>query len=406
MKNRQRIVVQALRWLAAWSLALCPLRGTGAEPLEPFFPIMPWNWAPNDAKVLHEMKDCGLTMAGFVTPAALTNCQAAGLKAIVSDPRTSGYDWRNVDASVARRQVSSLVAEVGGNPAVFGYYLVDEPNRGQFAGLAIVAGLIRELDPGKWAYINLFPTYASQAQLGTLTYADYLGQFAATCQPTTISYDHYALMDDGTLRHGYWSNLEQVRASALQQKVPFWNIVLTVAHFSYREVTAADVRFQAYTTLAYGGRGLSYFTYFAPAVGNYRMAPVDQFGNRTPTWYYLQNVNRQIQKLAPTLLQLTSNEVYHFGEAPDGCHNAPETSLVRDPGSPEIMVGDFTHSDGSRYVMLVNKNFTHSRACRPVFRRAYKKIELVSPYSGALESYAGEHMWLAPGQGTLLKLSE
>ena len=42
---------------------------------------------------------------------------------------------------------------------------------------------------------------------------------------------------------------------------PAENIVLSVAHFSYREPNAADLRFEAYTTLAYGGRGLSYFTY-------------------------------------------------------------------------------------------------------------------------------------------------
>ena len=36
-------------------------------------------------------------------------------------------------------------------------------------------------------------------------------------------------------------------------------------------------------------------------VGNYRMAPVDQFGNATQTWDHLQNVNLQIAKLAPTL---------------------------------------------------------------------------------------------------------
>jgi len=64
------------------------------------------------------------------------------------------------------------------------------------------------------------------------------------CNPTELSYDHYALMDDGSLRNGYWQNLEQMRTAALRSKLPFWNIVLTVAHFNYREPTAADLRFQ------------------------------------------------------------------------------------------------------------------------------------------------------------------
>src|SRR5579862_8828513 len=60
---------------------------------EPFFPIMAWNSVANDPAVLKKMKDCGLTVAGFVAPGTLDACQAAGLKAIVSDKRTSGYDW-------------------------------------------------------------------------------------------------------------------------------------------------------------------------------------------------------------------------------------------------------------------------------------------------------------------------
>ena len=72
--------------------------------------------------------------------------------------------------------------------------------------------------------------------------------------------------------------------SALRHALPFWNIVLSNAHFNYAEPTPAGFRFQAYTTLAYGARGISYFTYFAPPAGDYRLAAIDQFGNKTATW--------------------------------------------------------------------------------------------------------------------------
>ncbi len=155
-------------------------------------------------------------------------------------------------------------------------------------------------------------------------------------------------MDDGTVRDNYWTNLEAVRSASRKHNIPFWNIVLSVAHFNYREPAAADFRFQAYTTLAYGGRGISYFTYFAPAVGGYRMAPIDQFGNQTPTWYFMQNVNLQIEKLAPTILQLRSDDVYHFGKVPPGCKPPPADSLVANVPGSHAVVGEFTHSDGSR----------------------------------------------------------
>src|SRR3954463_456879 len=79
-----------------------------AEP-DAFFPIMAWDGVPNDPAVLKKMHDCGLTVAGFVPPAALDHCQAAGLKAIVSDPRVGGYDWEKVDAKQARKRVTELI---------------------------------------------------------------------------------------------------------------------------------------------------------------------------------------------------------------------------------------------------------------------------------------------------------
>ncbi len=369
-----------------------------------FFPIMAWNWVPNDPAVLQKMHECGLTLAGFVAPGTLDACQTAGLKAIVSDTRTSGYDWANVDEAKARTNVASLVAEVGSHPALYGYYLRDEPPAAYFAGLSKVASVIRELSPGKWPYINLFPDYADNGQLGTTNYTEYLERFVSVCHPTIISYDNYSLLDNGTVRDSYWSNLESVREASRKHGLQFWNIVLSVAHFNYRELSAADFRFQVYTTLAYGGRGISYFTYFAPQVGNYRMAPIDQFGNPTPNWYFMQNVNLQVQKLAPTLLQLTSDEVYHIGKLPGGC-NAPSTnSLVSGVSGDNFVVGEFTHRDGSRYAMIVNKDVHRSIPCSPQFRKPPRRLQHVSPYTGTLTPFEGEYVWLAPGQGVLLKV--
>src|SRR5437773_9337756 len=116
-------------------LALCLTVAAGAPADTNFFPIMPWNGPPNDPEVLKKIHDCGFTLAGFVPPGALDNCEKAGLKAIVSDARVSGCDWAKVEEVKARTNVVSLVAEVGQHPAVFGYYLRDEPPAGWFPGL-------------------------------------------------------------------------------------------------------------------------------------------------------------------------------------------------------------------------------------------------------------------------------
>jgi hypothetical protein len=392
-----RVMILALSTLAV--MRPC----AGQEAPKEFFPLMAWDSVPNDPEVFKTMRECGLTIAGFVPPAGLDNCHAAGLKAIVNDARVSGYDWTNVDAELARKQVTELVQEVKDHPAVYGYNLRDEPPASFFPGLAKVADVIQELHPGVWPYINLFPNYANAGQLATPTYDEYLERFIEVCKPPILSYDHYALLEGGGMRENYFANLEAVRRAGLKHNLPTWNIIATVGCCNYRTASPIDLRFQVNTTLAYGYDGIGYFTYFAPQIGNFREAPIDQFGNKTPAWDMLRYINLQIEKLAPTLLKLTSDRVYHFGEVPQGCTGPDDQSLVTGV-DPKMMVGDFTHEDGSRYVMVVNKDFVMSAVCAPAFRQA-SKVELVSPYSGALVPFVGEQVWLAPGQAHLLKIT-
>lgn len=71
-------------------------------------------------------------------------------------------------------------------------------------------------------------------------------------------------------RPEYFENLEIIRRQALRVGVPFWNVILATPHFSYRDPSPADMRWQAYTTLAYGGKGLAYFTYWIMVVNKDR----------------------------------------------------------------------------------------------------------------------------------------
>ena len=54
--------------------------------------------------------------------------------------------------------------------------------------------------------------------------------------------------------------------------------------------------------------------------------------------------------------------------------------------------------------MIVNTDFTKSHYCQPEFRSAAKQLRMVSPYIGQLGEFSGEQMWLAAGQGVLLKV--
>ncbi len=369
------------------------------------FAILAWSWMPGEADVLSEIRDCGFNLAGFVAPESLDAVAAAGLKAIVSDASAHVDDRQEGrDESSIAEVVNALVARTGKHPATYGYYLRDEPNARMFPALARYAAAYRKAAPDTRPYINLFPNYASQKQLGNATYQDHLEQYVTTVHPPFVSYDHYALMDDGSLRGGYFTNLEAVRAVALAHDLPFWNIVLANAHFSYAEPTAAGLRFQAYTTLAYGGRGISYFTYMTPNSGNYRLAPIDQFGHKTPTWDMLRNVNLQIHALAPTLITLKSVGVFHHPDVPDGCRALADSKYVATlSGTGRFVVGEFEGPDGTPFVMVVNKDL-HKLTHFGISFQQSARILQTNSYTGRTSVWQGENNWLAAGQGMLLSL--
>ncbi len=365
------------------------------------FAILPWSSVPGDARVLQGIYDCGFNLAGFVSPDSLDAVKAAGLKGIVSGLHVA--DPGRTDAAAVQKEVDELVKRVGKHPAVYGYYLRDEPAANMFPALAAYATALHKATPNTRAYINLFPNYASPAQLGTASYGDYLEQFIVAVKPSFVSYDHYALMDDGSLRGGYFQNLEAVRKAALAHNLPFWNIVLSNSHFNYAEPTEAGLRFQAYTTMAYGGRGISYFTYIAPTSGNYRLAPLDQFGYRTPTWDMLRRVNLQIHVLAPTLVKLTSVNVVHHGDVPQGCQGIDKSKYVAELTGGNLMVGEFEGPKGEPFIMVVNKDLHRSTAFGVRFKKPGTILQTNS-YTGQLAPWAGENNWLAAGQGMLLSL--
>jgi hypothetical protein len=268
--------------------------------------------------------------------------------------------------------------------------------------------MIRKLAPGKWPYINLTPG------MGDGYVKDHLEPFVSQCNPTTLSYDNYAIGEKTEFSYGFWANIWDVRSVALKHDLPFHAIVLTSAHWNYRVPSASDLRLQVYGALAYGARGIGYYKYVseplsimnAPDLGNFRMAPLDEFGEKTITWEHLRNLNRLIKNLAPTLLKLRSDDVYHVGEIPERNHSLNDKSLITGLDSGlGFVIGEFTHlDDNSRWMLIVNKNLTESAFCRPKFRSPPKSVRYLSPVTGELKPFPAPWYALAPGQGVLLRI--
>lgn len=369
------------------------------------FPIIPWGWTAGDDKALKDMKDCGFNLAGFVAPQHVDKVKKAGLKCIVDDPRISNNIPR--DKEVTDEQLAGLIGEsvkrFRDNPTVYGYYMKDEPTVGWYPNLARWRAALAKADPDAVAYINLLPIGAQGP--GVDNYEQYLERFATEVKPAYISYDHYTVLDDGSMRPSFFQNLEVVRKTAQRHGIPFWNIILSNAHFRYAKPTQGTMNIQVFGTLAYGGRGLSYFTYFAPLTGNYRDAPIDQFMNKTPTWDMVRILNQQIHTLGPTYMKLRSVNVFHNQDVPQGCSGMDTSRHLAEVNGGNFLVGEFIHEDGRPFVMVVNKDIHTSAAFSVKFKKE-GRVMLTNAYTGQTVPWQGENNWLAPGQGMLLSLEK
>lgn len=364
------------------------------------FPILAWNPSPTDPESLALMKEAGLNISGFCQIEDLDKVQAAGLACIVAYGPIGQMINRNqaTDAEI-RKAVADVKARIGTHPAAFGVYLRDEPGAALMPVIGRIAAELRRAMPGKLPYVNLFPNYANRQQLGAESYEAYLQAYRKHIPLPYLSWDNYSL-NDGQMNQSFYDNLDQVRRVTLDGGIPFWNCVLSNTLFRHMEPSDATFNIQVYATLAYGGRGIQFFTYFNPDIGNFRLAPIDVHGNKTATWDMLRRITHQVHALAPALSNLRSTGIYHWPVS-----TAAGTPLIEDLKSPNrFLIGEFADPQGRPWFMLVNKDLKESAKFTVELKSKKAKLVRISPASGKEGDIGGEGNWLAPGAGILLRV--
>ncbi|MDI9586616.1 MAG: hypothetical protein QM473_20510 [Acidobacteriota bacterium] len=380
------------------------------------FPVGYWFGPPaseNRLETWQTVKDCGFTFAGprggysvEQNKTQLDLCAQVGLKALVVDPR---IDWLMTSSAKWKDVLAAVVADYRDHPALYGYYIVDEPNYQQFEALGLISRELEALDPAHLPYINLLPTYASVDQLGTPTYADHLDRFLSITQPRVLSYDHYCLLKNGKDRLDYFENLRLIRDAGLRYGVPPWNIILSLPHLGYRDPTAGEMRWQVYTSLAYGMKGIMWFTYWTDPSWQKsgEVAIVDSEGKPARLYPVVRALNFEIQRLGQVLLGLTSTGVYHTGEQiPAGCTRLGTDAIVRFAEDVPLVVGLFEDAEGAQYAMITNSNHDEPVDVVARFKPHVTGIALVPALDGQNVDVDGNtvRMTLEPGGGRLLKL--
>ncbi|MBQ7256634.1 MAG: hypothetical protein IJS60_02955 [Abditibacteriota bacterium] len=389
------------------------------------FIIMPfsdywWSGTGEREKYYKDMFDCGFNVTHMCPPNEVLLAKKYKMKAQVYVRQTDNSEDDN--KTKAKRWTQKIIDEVGKENMdnVYFVYLQDEPTDDEknIAKLSVYADAVRENCKCK-PYINLLPIIAYPYG----GYDEYLDKLIKECSLEYISYDNYPFVVDNEEKEGwtnsnknycfnensFYGNMEAVKAAADRNKVGFINIIQSVEAFNWPEPDDYIIHVQGWSTLAYGAKGLCYYTYQTPDFGDYRNAPYDEYNMKSPTWRYVAHMNYAIHNIGAIYKNLKHINVFHVGYVPKGCKdlssavNIKNLSLKSVKGEANAVVGEFVDKDGKQYAMIVNKNPNYSVEVSIEFKKGKDVYKIDDRGAGnQVTFFYGEGAMVAPGHGVLL----
>ena len=276
------------------------------------------------------------------------------------------------------------------------FYVFDEPSGSDFDVVAQKVESYRQYDDNHMSYINLLPNYATKEQLGFSSYEEYLEEYIRIVKPDFISFDYYPFFR-GILRSSFYNNLETVRIIGTKYDIPFWGFIRTGVTKDYLEPCEGELRFQAFSNLAYGAKGIQYFTYSSPR--GYESALLDSAYNKTPNFYVVKKLNRDIQKIAKITLEAELEYVWHFH---DSNHEEKKYGIEFQPleTNKEGFLCSLFSKSGRRFLMIVNKCYNINQCL------SIKSGKRIKKYFGNFTRVKGGlyNMELAPGDCVVIQI--
>ena len=284
-----------------------------------------------------------------------------------------------LDDPAKRAQLDALIERVKKHPALEAYFITDEPGRGAFPGLGKLVAYLRERDPAHLAYINLFPTYANEAQLGVsadaaerakvgypqnfagvgtsdktvLAYREHLKKFVEIVKPDLISYDHYHFMKEQRRppvfpEPGPDSGGGHRGRQAVPEHHPGEHVEKVVAAAQRRGDAVPGLHDDGLRRPRHQLLHLLGPRELRRTLSRRQTVADGQGGGR---------LNAEIAKFGPALMELDSTAVYHTAPLPYGTQAVPADAPVRFTGGGEFVLGLFGKNGKTTAFMVVNRSY-------------------------------------------------
>lgn len=205
----------------------------------------------------------------------------------------------------------------------YGIQLRDEPFYPYLKTVGQLFRSIRRVDESIFVHCNLNPLHGSLTYSICVpgkslvdTYENYLATFLEETGTNHLMMDTYPFVhspDKSHIARHYFAGLECVARVCKKYGVEMHIVMQSFAmdirtrHY-HRMPNEREMQFQKNVLLSFGVKQFSYFTYWTKQMNrtNGEMfidgkALMTRNGEKTKTWYHVQKVNRELQKLAPMM---------------------------------------------------------------------------------------------------------
>ncbi|GHT22011.1 hypothetical protein AGMMS4957_11690 [Bacteroidia bacterium] len=335
---------------------------------------LPWDWAFSGHSLSNDV---------FIT---LNTAQATEIKVMVSI---------NVLKELSDADIEKLKA----HPALWGYYVQDEPDASAFPELSNKIKAAQAVDSGHPFYINLFPYYSKWPSMNDYL-NDYIKPFLETVPVPFLSFDKYPIgqkdSNPRTIDPYFYALLEVMSAAAKEKGLPLWAFALATAHESYPIPTLDDLRLQVYSDLAYGAQCIQYFTYRTPWSPHHD-APLDIEDKKTPTYDVVKAMNAEIKALSKVFLGSKMVWTAHTATVPRGCKEFNKSQLPAVFKDVEVSQGGVLISLLERgkdnFLVVVNHDINEDAVVKVSAEASVRMIKK----DGTVVDADGESHTLTPG---------
>lgn len=360
--------------------------------------------------------------------AVLDEMYARHIRAVVCINDLNFYHFVD-DPEAFRAVFARALADFGNHPAVWAWFIGDEPSGDKtIAACVRCMEIIREDDPRHIPFLNFLPYWRTfdRDVLGGRNFDEWIDEFIQKSGCPLICYDCYAQMNPGEEGWDmYFLNLNKYVGAAERNGVKLWNTLLSCGHFRYRVPSEDDLRWQVSTAVASGCNGLLWFLWYGQRnQNNYRGSPVDELGEESETYRALRRVQLLFHRRYGNLLTtLTHVSTYHYVKTygdyteytPFAVPHLQKVTSVH--GLPGI-VSHFRDAEGRDYVAVVNNTPFESGLHQLEFDGSPKRIwrywdgnkpdDFILYHHDASYSADGTRatvgVWLAPGQMEIFRV--